>query len=48
MAKPRLTEQQKRVRNTYEAHRDAPKFTGRLRLIEAIPPPSDLDAATRR
>jgi hypothetical protein len=39
MAPPRLPTATKKLRGTYEAHRDAPRDVGRYRLTEAVPPP---------
>ena len=49
MAKPRISDAQKKLAGTFRANRgEASLFHGRTRLEVEIPPPSDLDADTQR
>ena len=46
MARPRLSDADKKLRGTYEASRAF--TTGRIRLTEPVPPPAELDEAAQR
>ena len=49
MPRARLTDQQKKLSNTFEASRsEATLVHGRVALTEPLPPPSDLDPAAQR
>jgi hypothetical protein len=49
MARPRLSDQEKRRRGTFEATRsEASLVHGRVALTEPLPPPSDIDADAQR
>lgn len=48
MAPPRLPAATKKLRGTYEAHRDAPRDVGRYRLTEPLPPPAGADKDMQR
>jgi P27 family predicted phage terminase small subunit len=48
MAKPRVPDHLKKLRGTFERSRAAPPLNvGRVRLVEPIEPPSDLDKASQ-
>src|SRR6516162_1101739 len=49
MARPRLSDAQKRLSNTFEATRsEASLVHGRMALTQPLPPPSDIDEDAQR